>query len=92
MEVVGFTKDQINKYVENYPFESLEGETSDMVVLMKEFLGVHPNVHHICYLPVQSAMICFLFDNKGENIPHTKTCIYEEFTVSTTNHARMNSI
>ena len=92
VEVVGFTKDQINTYVETYPFESLDGDISDKVSEMKRFLDVHPNVHHMCYLPVQANIVCFLFDNKGVNIPHTESRIYEEFTVSTINrHKQRNN-
>ena len=77
IEVVGFTKDQI-KYVETY-----FSDCSVMISKMKQFLNEHPKVQHMCYLPVQAEMICFLFDNNGGNIPHIETCIYEEFTVST---------
>ena len=92
VEVVGFTKDQINTYVETYPFESLDGDISDKVSKMKIFLDVHPNVHHMCYLPVQAKIVCFLFDNKGGNIPYTESYIYEEFTVSTINrHEQRNN-
>ena len=91
-EVVGFTKDQIDTYVETYPFESLDGDISDKVSRMKRCLDVHPNVHHMCYLPVQANIVCFLFDNKGGNIPHTESRIYEEFTVCTINrHKQRNN-
>ena len=85
VEVVGFSKEQISKYVETYPFESLSGETSDMVSKMRDFLDTHPNAHYMCYLPVQAKIICFLFDNKGDSIPQRESQIYEEFTVSTIN-------
>ena len=91
VEVVGFTKEQISKYVETYPFESPCGEASDMVSKMKEFLGTHPNIHHMCYLPVQAEIICFLFDTKGDSIPHRESQIYEEFTVSTINRHNYNN-
>ena len=92
VEVVGFTKDQISTYVETYPFESRDGDISDKVSKMKIFLDVRPNVHHMCYLPVQANIVCFLFDNKGVNIPHTESRIYEEFTVSTINrHKQRNN-
>ena len=91
IEVVGFTTDQINTYVETYPFESRDGDISDKVSEMKRFLDVHPNVHHMCYLPVQANIVCFLFDNKGGNIPHTESRIYEEFTVSTINRHKQRS-
>ena len=85
VEVVGFTKEQISKYVETYPFESLSGEATDMVSKMKDFLNKRPNVHHMCYLPMQAKMICFLFDNNEGSMAHRESQIYEEFTVSTIN-------
>ena len=91
VEVVGFTKDQISTYVETYPFESLDGDISDKVSGMKIFLDLHPNVHHMCYLPVQANIVCFLFDNKRDNIPHTESRIYEEFTVSTINRHKLRN-
>ena len=91
IEVVGFTKDQINTYVETYPFVSLDGNISDKVPKMKIFLDVHPYVHHMCYLPVQANIICFLFDNEGGNIPHTESRNYEEFTVSTINRQEQHN-
>ncbi len=78
IEVIGFHKDQIYSYVRSYPFRS-----SDMVVKMEEYLEQHPNVLHMCYLPVHAAMICFLFSKLEANIPHTETQIYEQFTIAT---------
>ena len=90
VEVVGFIKDQINKYVDTYPFESPSSERSDIASRMREFLDQHPNVHHMCYLPVQAEIICFLFNSKGDSIPQRESCIYEEFTVSTINRHKQN--
>ena len=85
VEVVGFTKEQITKYVETYRFESPSCAASDMASKMKVFLDKHPNVHHMCYLPVQIEILCFLFNNKGDNIPQRESQMYKEFTVSTIN-------
>ena len=91
IEVVGFTKEQISKYVETYPFESSSSEASDKVSKIRVFLDKHPNVHHMCYLPVQAKMICFLFNNKEDNIPQRESQIYEEFTLSTINRHKHNN-
>ena len=91
VEVVGFTKEQISKYVETYPFESSSSEASDMVSKMKNFLNKRPNVHHMCYLPMQAKMICFLFDNNEGSIARRESQIYEEFTVSTINRHKDNN-
>ena len=83
VEVIGFTKSQINEYVETYPFNVSDKVVSDMVSKLKLYLSRHPNVLHMCYLPVHAAMICFLFSQLEGNIPHTETQIYEQFTIST---------
>jgi len=81
--VVGFTKEQVNTYVNKYPFERFGIKAPDTRSKLEVFLDRHSNVHHMCYLPVHAAMICFLFSIKKGNIPHTETEIYEEFTLST---------
>ena len=91
VEVVGFTKEQISKYVETYPFELSCDEASDMVSEMKEFLDKHPNVHHMCYLPVQAKILCYLFNNKGDSFPRRESQIYEEFTLSEINRRKQNN-
>ena len=83
VEVVGFTKKQINSYIETYPYSSDNLEPADMSSKLKVYLSQHPNVQHMCYLPVHAAMICFLFSQRGGNIPQTETKIYEQFIIST---------
>ena len=80
VEVVGFSKDQINKYVETYPFQT---DSVSMVSKLKTYLGQYPNVLHMCYLPVYASIICFLFHVKEGDIPHTETKIYEQFVIAT---------
>ena len=84
VEVIGFTKSQINEYVEAYPFNGSDKVVSNiMVSKLKLYFDHHPNILHMCYLPVHAAMICFLFSQLEGNIPHTETQIYEQFTIST---------
>ena len=83
IEVIGFTKSQIFDYVETYPFNGSDNVVPCMVSKLKVYLSRHPNVLHMCYLPVHTAMICFLFSQLEGNIPHTETQIYEQFTIST---------
>ena len=80
VEVIGFSKDQIYAYLETYPFN---GATCDMISKLKVYLGQHPNVLHMCYLPVHASMICYLFSQLEGNIPHTETQIYEKFVIAT---------
>ena len=63
------------KNIESYEFSS-QSKCSELLKYLKD----HPNVHHMCYLPIQAAMVCFLFDNCGEKIPKTESEVYKEFT------------
>ena len=82
IEVFGFKKEQIFEYVDNFPFDE-EGGTSDSSITraseLKNYLIAHPNIHDMCYLPIHSAMICFLFQF-DKNVSATQTKVYEEFT------------
>ena len=78
VEVIGFSKDQIYAYVETY-----NKDTCDMISKLKVYLGQHPNVLHMCYLPVHASMICYLFSQLEGNIPHIETQIYEKFIIAT---------
>ena len=78
IEIIGFLKAQVNEYVEKYPFI----ETDKWKDLQK-YLEQHPNVHHMCYLPIHAAMVCYLFDIMGGALPRTETEMYTDFTNST---------
>ena len=79
VEVLGFSKDQIKVYMEAYRFK--DGTSS--VLRLDAFLKDHVNVHHMCYLPVHAAMICYINDYCDGKIPSTETKIYELFTLLT---------
>ena len=83
VEVIGFTKSQINEYVQTYPFKKINIGVTDLISKLQVFLTQHSNILYMCYLPVHAAMICFLFSQLEGNIPHTETQIYEQFTIST---------
>ena len=75
VEVLGFEKEQIFQYIEKYNFSGTK-KTVDL----HSYLSQHPNVHHMCYLPIHSAMVCFLFDEMGCSLPRTETEMYKNFT------------
>ena len=86
IEVFGFTRDIINKYIDSFPF-SYSSSTDDggsgietHRTNLKSFLKSHPSVLDMCYLPVNAAIICFLYDNESDDMPQTQTQIYESFT------------
>ena len=50
---------------------------------LKTYLEHHPNVMHMCYLPLHMAMVTYLFEIEGASLPQTETEIYNHFTLST---------
>ena len=78
IEVLGFTNEQIMKYVKSY-----YNDSKDIGSGLIKYLTSHINVLRMCYLPVHAAMICFLYGKRRDNIPQTETRIYETFTILT---------
>ena len=76
IEVLGFLRDQIYDYIENYHFSCPSKSHTGLI----KYLDEHPNVLHMCYLPIHTCMVCFLYDNLESNLPQTETSIYAEFT------------
>ena len=77
IEILGFSKDQILNYVDEYFKGGCE------VPKLQDYLGSHINVFHMCYLPVHTAMICFIHSQPGVTVPNTETKVYECFTLLT---------
>ena len=75
IEVLGFLKEQITEYVKEYNFSD-ESKCSELL----KYLDHHPNVHHMCYLPIHTAMACYLCQ-VDRTLPETETGIYKEFTI-----------
>ena len=81
IEVLGFLKEQIYEYVDSY-FNGNEDKCS-LVRGLRTYLEHHPNVMHMCYLPLHMAMVTFLYEVEGASLPQTETEIYRHFTLST---------
>ena len=77
IEVLGFSQQQIFEYIDNYPFTPNSDISPSQ---LKAYLNEQHNLLHMCYLPVQAAMICFLYEHEKGVIPRTETKIYEHFT------------
>ena len=76
IEVLGFLRDQIYDYIENYHFSCPSKSHTGLI----KYFDEHPNVLHMCYLPIHTCMVCFLYDNLESDLPQTETSIYAEFT------------
>ena len=80
-ELIGFSKEDILKYIDSFPFSCCSEAASDKAgpENLKAYLRSHSNVFNMCYLPVNAAMICSLYDDMKGDIPTTETKMYELF-------------
>ncbi len=81
IEVSGFTEHQILQYIDNFPFD-FSSDSPHGPAHLKEYLELHPNVFHMCYLPIHATIICFVYMTERGQLPNTQTKIYKEFTRS----------
>ncbi len=81
IEVSGFTQHQVLQYIDNFPFD-FSSDSPHGPAHLKECLDLHPNVFHMCYLPIHAAIICFVYQTERGQLPNTQTKIYKEFARS----------
>ncbi len=78
IEILGFKKEEILQYIDAFPFD--DHPDSHPSTKLKAYLQRHPNIFHMCYLPVHSAMICYLYKHAKESSLVTETQVYKKFT------------
>ena len=78
VEVLGFQKEQISQYIKEYKFSNAE-----KIQNLLSYLEQHPNVDHMCYLPIHASMVCYLFDLMGTALARTETEMYTAFMIHT---------
>ena len=82
IEVFGFSRKDIFEYVDSFPFSEPSNSAEPFKKKLKNFLKSHPGVLDLCYLPVNVAIICFVYDCESEILPETQTEMYKLFTTS----------
>ena len=78
VEVLGFLEPQIREYINNY-FAHCQDKAQSLL----DYLRLHLNIMHMCYLPLHVAMVTHLYEVEGDDLPQTETEIYRHFTLST---------
>jgi len=69
-ETVGFTPDNVKKYIENF-FENEKQEQS-----LKDFLDANINIKALSYIPLMLEMICSMWEQKSFDSNMTMTELY----------------
>ena len=76
IEVVGFMKEQVMKYIQTY-YE----HDKEKGLQLEQHLNSHTNVLNLCYLPIYCAMLVHLYEQESL-LPETETEFYRYFTLS----------
>ena len=82
IEVFGFSKKDIFEYIDSFPYSMSSSSGKPFPEKLKSFLESRPGVLGLCYLPVNVAILCFLYDYDPELLPETRTEMYKHFTTS----------
>ena len=82
IEVFGFSRKDIFEYVDSFPFSNSCNSAESKKMKLNSFLQSHPKVLDWCYLPVNAAIICFLYKRDSDILFETQTEMYKLFTVS----------
>ena len=78
VEVVGFGKDEIREFAEKYFSKDIQ--------TVEEFLqqlNEYPQLHSLCYVPMNLVMIVDIFQCSEKKLPSTLTELYQVFIVMT---------
>ena len=78
VEVVGFGKDEIRDFVE----KSFPNDTQSVEEFLRQ-LDEYPQLHSLCYIPMNLVMIVDIFQCSEKKLPSTLTELYEVFIVMT---------
>ena len=79
VEVLGFLRPEVQQYIqEHYKHDN------DKLKSLNTYLEHHPNIRHMCYLPLHLAMVVYLNDVlESGSLPRTETGVYEKFMLYT---------
>ena len=79
-EVIGFGDDGIKAFLEQFDFPGVKD-------LIYSYFNLHPNVHHMCYLPLHLSMLVYIatdpVDTGTLSIVDTETLLYSHFLALT---------
>ena len=78
VEVVGFGKDKIREFAE----KSFPNDAQSVEELLRQ-LDEYPQLHSLCYIPMNLVMIVDIFQCSEKKLPSTLTELYQVFIVMT---------
>lgn len=79
IEVLGFTKDQVMEYIHAY-FDEEEEEGAPKLI---SDLESYSSIASTCYVPINLAIVCYVYHALDYNLPQTLTEVFQWFIIHT---------
>ena len=79
IEVLGFTKDQVKEYIHAY-FDEEEDEGAPKLI---SDLDSYTSIASTCYVPINLAIVCYVYNALDYNLPPTLTEVFQWFIIHT---------
>ena len=79
IEVLGFTKGQVNEYIHAY-FDEEEEEGAAKLITELE---TYSSIASTCYVPINLAIVCYVYHALDYNLPSTLTEVFQWFIIHT---------
>ena len=74
LEVIGFLRSDIFEFINNYDFEC-----DRLSFGLTQYLKSHPNLLNVCYLPINTLIVAFLYNRYGDDFScNTETELYRD--------------
>ena len=78
IDILGFTDEQVKQYIYSYFREADDNGVAEN--LIKE-LEAFPNVLSTCYVAINLAIVCYVYQVDGYKLPSTLTDVYDQFVL-----------
>ena len=93
VEVLGFTEEQRNSFVETWFDENVEeGSRADERRQFESYLELHPHIHALMYIPLNCSIVIDVYQSSKASVdnivPTTQTELYRQNTLTILNRYR----
>ena len=93
VEVLGFTEEQINSFVETWFDENVEeGSRADERRQFESYLELHPHIHALMYIPLNCSIVIDVYQSSKASVdsivPTTQTELYRQNALTILNRYR----
>ena len=79
VEILGFTKTDIHNYFKNaFKSQMLNSEVKSACDKLSDHFYRYPVVEHCCYVPLNAAILAYIYLNRDQALPATQSELFQE--------------